>query len=235
MPRNAPGLSDPFSTRDGRDAGLSSHDLRSDAWSRPFVGVRSFQEAETVPELARAYAPKMHPDAWFSHTTAALLHGMWLPPARQHLLEVHVAVPPGVRAPRDRRVKGHTLIERPGHVQTKDGLRVAQPWEAWCQLATILGMVDLIIAGESLLAKNRGDRLALESLVRAVRVGGRPRQKMLDRALPQLRSGSRSAKETELRLMIVADGMPEPEINVDVLNAQGGWIASSTSSGASPV
>lgn len=157
MPRNAPGLSGPFSTREGRAAGLTGHDLRADGWSRPFVGVRSFDEPETVADLARAYVPKMHPAGYFSHTTAALLYGMRLPPALQHRLELHVSVPPGVRAPRDRLVKGRTLVERPGYVRTKDGLRLAQPWEVWCQLATILGMIDLIVAGESLLAKGRRD------------------------------------------------------------------------------
>lgn len=47
---------------------------------------------------------------------------------------------------------------------------------------------------------------------------------MLNRALPQLRAGSRSAEESELRLMIVADGLPEPEIDLDIDDGLGRWI-----------
>jgi hypothetical protein len=225
MSRSASGIDGPFSLAEGAGAGYSAGQLRSPRWHRPFAGVRSFDEPQTVRALAEAYVPKMRPEAFFSHVTSAVLLGIWLPLELQHRMVLHVAVPPGVRAPRDRQVAGHTLIERPGLVRTVHGLRIARAEETWCQLATILGLDDLVIAGESLLAKNRRDRLPLWSLVAAVDAGDRPRQTMLERALPLLREGSRSAKETELRRLLVAEGLPEPEINGDITDDAGVWIA----------
>lgn len=225
MPRSARQVDGPFSIREGRRAGYSNGELRSERWARPFAGVRAFDGPQSVRELAEAYSVKMRPEAFFSHVTSAVLLGMWLPLALQHRMVLHVSVPHGVRAPRDRLVKGHTLIERPGLVQSHHGLRVASARETWCQLATILGLDDLVIAGESLLAKNRRDRLPLWSLVAAVDAGDRPRQTMLERALPLLREGSRSAKETELRRLLVGAGLPEPEINGDILDDAGVWVA----------
>lgn len=203
---------------------MTPHDLRDPGLERPFVNVRSTRPAETPLELAEDYAAKMRQGAYFSHVTAALLWGMWLPPVLQRRMLLDVGVPPHLRAPRDRRMKGHHLIERPGLVTTRRGVRVASPWETWCQLATVLGIIDLVVAGESLLAKNRPDRLRLGSLADAVAVGGRPRQRLLERALPLLREGSRSARETELRLLLVAAGIPEPEMNGNIEDGQGRWI-----------
>ncbi|WP_375388526.1 hypothetical protein [uncultured Amnibacterium sp.] len=219
------GTDGPFSLEEGLAAGYTAGELRSGRWIRPFAGVRSYDEPQTVEDLARAYAPKMRSEAYFSHATSAVLLWMWLPLALQSRMLLHVAVPPHVRAPRDRLVKGHHLIDRPGLIWTHDGLRIASARETWCQLATILGMEDLIIAGESLLAKNRPGRLRLDDLVTAVAAGDRPRQAMLERALPQLREGSRSAKETELRRLLVRNGLPEPQINGDVFDDDGTWVA----------
>lgn len=225
MSHNAPGLDGPFSLGDGRRAGYSEGELRSGRWVRPFAGVRSFDEPQTVIELAQAYSAKMRDEAFFSHATSGIALAMWLPMAVQHRMVLHVAVPPHVRAPRDRLVKGHTLIERPGLVRTWRGMRIASPRETWCQLATVLGFEDLIIAGESLLAKNRRNPLRLDDLVSAVAMGDRPRQALLERALPELRVGSRSPKETELRRLLVAAGLPEPEINGDIFDTDGTWVA----------
>jgi hypothetical protein len=219
MTRSAPELDGPFSLEEGKRAGFSAGELRSTRWNRPF------DEPQTVLALAEAYSAKMRPEAFFSHVTSAVLLGMWLPLALRTRMLLDVSVPQGVRAPRDRLVQGHTLIERPGLVQTKHGLRIASGWETWCQLATVLGLDDLVVAGESLLAKNRRDRLPLWSLVAAVDAGDRPRQTMLERALPLLREGSRSAKETELRRLLVRAGLPEPEINGEITDAAGVRVA----------
>ena len=225
MSTSASPLDGPFSLEKGRLAGYSGGALRSSRWARPFAGVRSFDEPQTIRELAEAYAVKMRPEAFFSHVTSAVLLGMWLPLALQQQMVLHVSVPPGIRAPRDHHVKGHTLIERPRMVRAAHGLRIASARETWCQLATILGLEDLVIAGESLLAKNRRDRLPLWSLTAAVEAGDRPRQAMLERAVPLLREGARSAKETELRRLLVRAGLPEPEINGDITDDAGVWIA----------
>ncbi|MCU1473061.1 endonuclease domain-containing protein [Amnibacterium sp.] len=214
-----------FRLTDGLAAGLTPKQLLSTRFERPFAGVRSTGRPMNVAELASAYAAKMHPSAFFSHTTAAILHGMWLPLAQQDEQVLHVSVTPPSRAPRDRRVRGHHLVDRPGLVQVRGGMRVASPVETWCQLATQLGLLDLVVSGESLLAKGRPFHFPLHRLVTAVEAGDRPRQQMLERAVPALREGVRSPWETVLRLLLVGAGLPEPEINGTIRNPDGGFVA----------
>ena len=216
---------DPFHLTQGINAGFTEKQLRARRFERPFAGVRTLEQLATVEQLALAYQPKMHPAAFFTHTTAAVLYGIWLPEALKAEQVLHVSVVPPARAPRDRHVKGHHLIERPGLVRTRDGMRIASPLETWCQLATVLGLLDLIVAGEWLLAKGRPGRVPLHLLVAAVETGDRPRQSLLERALPALREGVRSPWETRLRLLLVGAGLPEPEINGAIRTEEGRFVA----------
>lgn len=195
--------------------------MRAKRFAQPYRGVRSSGPLNTVLDRARAYARKMRPEAFFSHVTAAVLWGIWLPLVLERSEILHVSVPPGVRAPRDRLVKGHHLVPRKQQVVLHLGLRVAGEIETWCQLAQILGLEDLIVAGESLLAKNRRHRRRLWELEAAVKAGDRPRQALLNAALPLLREGVRSAMETRLRRLLVAAGLPEPLINQEIFDADG--------------
>ncbi|GAA2749596.1 uncharacterized protein DUF559 [Amnibacterium kyonggiense] len=195
--------------------------MRSRRFAQPYRGVRTSGPLATVLDRARAYAQKMRPEAFFSHVTAAVLRGIWLPLVLERSELLHVSVPPTVRAPRDRLVKGHHLVPRAGQVTLHLGLRVADEIETWCQLAQILGLEDLVVAGESLLAKNRRRPRRVWELEAAVRAGDRPRQALLNAALPLLREGVRSAMETRLRRLLVAAGLPEPLINQEIFDAAG--------------
>lgn len=222
------GISDEaFAVSAGLRAGLSPKQLRNARFETPFSGVRSSEHPVDVTALARSYAVKMRPGSFFSHVTAAVLNDIWLPLHLERAEVLDVAVHPGARAPRDRRVRGHHLIERPGLVWERNGLRVANPIETWCQLATVLGMLDLIVAGECLLGKGRPRPVALHELVAAVAVGDRPRQRMLNQVLSRLRTGVRSPWETVLRLLLVDAGLPEPEINGLIFTDEGQFIAES--------
>jgi hypothetical protein len=214
-----------FRLTEGAAAGLTAKQLLSSSFDRPFAGVRTTHRPESVNDLVAAYRPKMRGAAFFSHTTAAVLHSFWLPPALEQEQVLHVSVVPPARAPRDRRVRGHHLVDRPGLVQVRDGIRLASPVETWCQLGTVLGMLDLVVAGESLLAKGRYPRMPLHRLVDAVGAGDRPRQGLLERALPELREGVRSPWETVLRLLLVGAGLPEPEINGSIDDGAGRFVA----------
>lgn len=227
MPRDTPDLAGAFSYSDGIAAGLTPDELRNPGWSAPHHGVRSHREASTPMELAEDYLPRMRPEQYFSHATGGIAHAMWLPSSVERRLEIHVAVPPGFRQPRGKRVRGHLLVERPGGLLMRRGLRVARLEETWCQLATVLGLEDLIVAGESVLAKGRTDRLPLRVLRHAVEAGDRPRQALLNKALPELRENVRSPKETQLRRLLVAAGLPEPAINMDIFDRSGTWVAES--------
>lgn len=155
---------------------------------------------------------------FFSHVTAAIVHGIWLPLAIERRLELHVSVikaPIGSpRAPRDARVRGHHLVDRPGLVVERRGVRVANAIETLCQLASLLGDDDLVVAAESLLPPHRASSaVMLERIVAAFSDPRRPHSRKLLRAAPRIRIGSRSAEESRFRLRLVAAGLPEPLIN----------------------
>jgi very-short-patch-repair endonuclease len=178
-----------------------------------------------VHELARAYAPIGAPGEFFSHTTAAVLHGLWLPLALERELVLHVSVRKPQRAPRNAHVLGHHLVDRPGLVVDVDGLPVANPFETWAQLARLLTVTELVVAGEALLAKPRADRHRNHARLLAIAADeARPFHRKLARAAALLRVGSRSAGETRFRLMLTRNGLPEPRINFDIRDGAGRFI-----------
>lgn len=211
----------PFTVGAAFQAGVGAARLRSARLAAPFVGVRSTTMPATVRDLVAAYLPKMGTEEFFSHRTAALLHDMWLPFDVAERLRLDVAVRPPARAPRDRRVDGHHLVDRPGLVDLRDGVRVANAVETWCQLGTVLRVLDLVAAGDSLVAKGRpGDDL-LPALLAAADDRDRPCSKRLLEAAALVRRGARSAQETKVRLLLVLSGLPEPEINGEIESRQG--------------
>jgi Protein of unknown function (DUF559) len=222
-----------FRLQDAQQQGVSATRLRAGDLARPFVGVRlapgsegAGPELHPVERLARLYAPKMAAAEFFSHATAAVLHGMWLPLELERSEVLHVSVRKPARAPRDQRVKGHHLVDRPGLVIERGGLRLAGALETWCQLATQLRIPDLVAAGESLLTPDHRDTdLMLDRMVTAAADTDRPVHVRLDRAAALIRRGVRSPKETELRLLLLEAGLPEPEINGVVLDDRGARVA----------
>lgn len=204
----------PFSVADGRAVGASRRRLDSGRLDRPFAGVRSTRAPANVRALCAAYLPRMAPHEFFSHRTAALLHGLWLPLAVERRLLLDVAVVKPHRAPRDARVIGHHLIDRPGLVVDVDTWPTSNPTETVCQLARVLGDEDLVVAAEALLPPHDPrSALALARLTRAGSDPSRHGRARLLRVLPRLRIGSRSPQETRLRLLLLAEGLPEPLLN----------------------
>ena len=172
-----------------------------------------------------AYAPKLAPGEFFSHGTAAVLHGMWLPLEVERRLLLDVAVVKPARAPRDRLVIGHHLVPRPGLVVVKDGLPISSAVETWCQLASVLSTLSLVVAGDSLVKKGRPRPDAMLGALRdAAADADRPFAKRLFTAAAAIRVGSRSPGESELRRLLVESGLPEPEMNAALLDDRGRFL-----------
>ncbi|TFD86226.1 hypothetical protein [Cryobacterium serini] len=58
-------------------------------------------------ELARAYSKRMPSTHVFSHATAAMIHGIWLPRRLESDRRLHISVPAGTRAPQMVGIIGH--------------------------------------------------------------------------------------------------------------------------------
>ncbi|OZD46372.1 hypothetical protein CH252_21390 [Rhodococcus sp. 06-1477-1B] len=209
-----------FTVREAMSLGVPRDRLSAKDLHAPFHGTRSTSDIATVLDRCRAYEPRLTGTQFFSHQTAALLWGMPLRgPAPHHL---HVSAIRPDREPRTRGVIGHRLDIRPSQLTLRHGLPTACPVETWAQLGADLEEDDLIAIGDAILTAGLGDRADL------VEAAGRPRRrgaKALAAALPLIREGAESPRESAVRLILARAGLPEPELNWVLRDETGNFVA----------
>lgn len=196
---------------------LAARDLRA-----AFHGVRALADATTEDVLSRCriYEPRLTAAQFFSHTTAAALWGLPLPTRGSESL--HVSARPPDREPRTRGVTGHRL-DLPIELSTlRHGLPVPTPAESWAQLGALNSVDDLIAIGDAILTRQLAERADLEEAAQRLTRRGVSR---LREALPLLRPGAESPRETAVRLIVVRAGLPEPELNIDLCDEDGRFLA----------
>lgn len=193
---------------------------------RPFRGVRSQGlNLSELSERCAAYRPRMTPDQFFSHSTAALLHGIPVPlilwrERRLHISVLRPAYPPGTAG-----ILGHRL-RAPVARATVGALPVSDAVSTWCLLGSVLGLRDLVAAADYLVGPK--PKATLAQLERAVNGWhGHNGSAALRAALPLVRSRVRSPRETLLRLVIRDAGLPEPEINYRIYDDDGQFLTES--------
>lgn len=232
---NGPG--DAFRSRDAAAAGISRAQLRSGKFAHPFFDVYTRpsglvlrdrfgtplrpRESEHL-RRALAFAKKMRPEWFFTHVTAAVIHGIPLPLTCLDSSEVDVGVMVGGRAPRAKGVRGHEVRPRLVSVRTDEatGLRVASPASTWALLGSVLhDGYDVVAAGDAVVRTWRIDEplATLTELHAAVDAGRRVGVRALRDALPRIRTRSASRPESRLRLVLVDGGLPEPALNFAVV------------------
>ncbi|GAB2468389.1 hypothetical protein HD599_000565 [Conyzicola lurida] len=217
-----PELGPEFLFRDARGLGISRRRLAASDLTTPFRGTRALplrlpdglgyferRDAELL-HRCRAYLHVAPADFRFSHVTAALLHGIPLPQkfAERTALDVTVAVS---SVPRRAGVVGHRLRELPAVVMVK-GLPTLPAEFVWVQLAAVLSVDELVVAGDYLV-RRKAPASTLQRLTAAADVAeGRPGAARLRQAAAETRAGTDSPPESRLRLVIVRAGLPEPVI-----------------------
>lgn len=213
-----------FSYRSAREAGIGRGVLRGSRFIAPFHGVRAEppEPQPEIDELVRScqwYLPRLREGQFFSHSTALALYGAAVPP--QDARAVHVSVHRPSSPPRTRGVFGHRLQQRDPAVHLLGELPVEAPERAWVQASRTWTTDDLVVAADHLVRRDHPlttiHALATEAL--------RMRGGILGEPLSLIREGSESALETLLRLVLVRAGLPEPELNVPLRDAQGRTVA----------
>lgn len=197
----------PFLRQDGLRAGLSKHRLDSSAYTRLFGSVRLLA---TVPVDVRTRclaAALVAPDVVVSHHTAAELWGGIVPETTL----THVAA----RSRDQRRPRRGLALHHAKKVRTTThrGVLVTTPEQTFCDLASTLTLVDLVILGDSLVQKRA---TTPEALVAAVEQSTDSHRARARRAADLVRERVDSPMETRVRLMIVFAGLPEPVVNLQV-------------------
>lgn len=233
--------SGPFEFGEAREADIGRGRLRRDDISHPHRGL--YVPAGTVPEgiegRCEALLPLLGPGQWFSHATAARLWGMPLPKPYRDDETLHVI------SLADGEANGRSLrMRRPGvsgwegrsaRGEVRGILPVISPADVWGQLATrgatamgvTLTREWLVAVGDHLLTGPRVNgrrhplctRAQLEDA--AARRRGARGARALEWALERVREPVDSPKETQLRMGLVALGLPEPEVQVAVDTAEG--------------
>ena len=222
-----------FTVAQGRSSGVADGRMRGCDLDRPHHGVRARALDPTdLVDRCTALLPLMSSDQVFSHRTAAALLGMPLPAEN------------GASDPLDVLTIGARRMRRPGVAgrQTDDAdtpiasiahLPVVAPARTWCHLAELgrAARVDrrwLVAIGDHAISGARSARGRMPplaehaDLAEAVREhGSRRGAASLAWALPRLRRPVDSPRESLLRLILVAGGLPEPEVQFAVTTAQG--------------
>ncbi len=127
--------------------------------------------------------------------------------------------PPHARPGSRLRVSGIAARVRAGSRSTRrDGLLVTTPAQTFVDLAPELGLVDLVVLGDSLV---RAGVVTVAELVGAA--ADAPRRSAAHRGARLVRARVDSPMATRLRLLLVLAGLPEPVVDV-VIRDEGGRV-----------
>lgn len=212
-----------FTLRAALDRGYSDAELRSMAFTTPARGARITaaigDEARALFEAVRVLAKD---DQFFSHATAARIHGMPLPLRLERERRVHLASPSGRARMRRPGVVGHRIRAT---VVVVEGMRVESRADTFVHLAAMLTLEELVSVGDWLVSPARAEALTVEELTDAVRRFGKARGlNRARRALMLIRVGAESPRETLVRLLVIR-ALPEPVLQHKVFDASGTFIA----------
>lgn len=222
-PKPLPLLSHPFTPLEADRADVPRSRLRARDLERRVYGVRAATGAyDDLPERCRLFARRLPPEVFFSHTTAALLMGVPLPLHLERRLEVHASVPAPQRAPHAHGLRGHSRAVSPGDVRDVHGIRLSSPERAWCELASVLDVPQLVAAGDHLIHHN-APWTSTDALARRIAIGDRiARSAKLPAALALLDDRAESAQESLLRVLLYSRGLTGARVNRVVVRSTAG-------------
>lgn len=205
----------PFTRADAIAAGISPKQLRGSRFRRIFRGVYVCARIPDHPLIRARAALLLHPPhAVASHQSAARAYRL---PVPAHALEHVTVAEPGERTRIDG-IRCHVSGRSEAEVRIVDGIRVSAPCTMFVELASVLGLVDLVVVGDALVRL----RLATPEDLRAWCETSTDRSaRAARRAASYVRRRVDSPMETRLRLLLVLAGLPEPEVNLPILDEQG--------------
>jgi hypothetical protein len=192
------------------------HELRGSRFQKVIRGVYVYAGTDLTPEVLALAALKLHPaGAFVSHHTAAEVRGVPVPTCDR----VHVTV-----QKQESRVQRHGVAchvscwER--RIERVRGIAVSAPLDLFIELAGVLSLVELVIAGDAMV---RAKLFTSHELRRFCVATKRWHSRRARRGAAYVRDGVDSPMETRLRMLLVLAGLPEPEVNHKIRDAQG-WV-----------
>lgn len=238
-----PGLPLEFATRAAEAHGLSSSRLRAGDLDRPFRGARIRRDQARSPNpyeaavqhelsLIHALGARLVEGQFICHRSAALLWGAPMP--YRAVPDLHLGTLLPQRAPRVRNATGHGFEPHRVSLTERAGLPLTTPESTFATLGS-LSLTSLVAIGDHLVRRYRagyGRRnvgkppyTTIELLAAAVEIGRWRGASKLRQALSLIREDSWSPRESNTRVTLVLGGLPEPELNVDVFDRDGFFVA----------
>lgn len=236
-----------FSVSEARAAGLSDESLRSRRFEAPFHATRIVRppaadesvhpfelERRRTVQLIHALACRLTPVQFISHSSAALLWGTPIPHRLGQVL--HLSAHSPARAPRVAGTIGHRIDPGRCPVMRLDGVPLSSPATTWAMLGGLGASVsELVVAGDYFARRYRAGHgrrevgrpplASLDELRAVLELGRWSGSSRLALALSLVREDSWSPQESLLRLNLHEAGLPEPELNVDVHDDSGRFLA----------
>lgn len=206
-----------FTYREGLLAGASVSRLRASDLTAPSREIRvPSGNHQPLLDRVRPYT-SLGVKNCVSHVTAAQIHGMPLPWFDEELRTLHLSRTPGSSQPRRRGVVGHCINVAGADILWMQGVPVTTPARTFLDLATILGLDDLVAVADYLICEHdRHFEPPKRAIIHAEQlrayIGGFhhvPGLAKAKEALELMRVGVDSPPETRLRLILHRAGLPE--------------------------
>lgn len=210
-----------FSVRNAEASGIGRKRHSARDLIRPYAGVRAAEEPLTFIAHVACYVPRMRAGQRFAGRTALRLWGLPFPVRWTSAEPLDVAVDTGHSPPRTVGIRGRRIAAGRAHSWEIGRARVVDPVAALFLCAAELPRVPMLVALEALITtadnypglREGRPSVDVEMIERRLIEWGRfPGCGGIRAALPRVRGGVESPKETETRMLLVDAGLPEPEI-----------------------
>jgi hypothetical protein len=203
----------PFTRAQAKTAGLKAKDVRVADVRRLHRGVYIAADVElTNVHRIQAALSIFEATAFASHASAARLWGLPIPT----LADEHVSVPKSELRRNRPGIRCH--LHRSPDVQVRQRLRVSTPPQLFIEMASIIGLVDLVVLGDAMVKR----KLATPAgLIEYCENSGMRGARVALRAARYVRERVDSPMESRLRMLLVLAGLPEPEVNLTLRDVDG--------------
>ena len=220
----------PFTVAEAAAAGVSPKRLRHRSLAALGRGIRSQDPTPGLPLSVRVRPfIEVNERCAASHLTAAELGSLPARLVKEGPQMYHLIRPEGAAHLNRPHVIVHRMKLYNDEITIHEGVPITTPERTWLDLAEMLTVDELVVAGDSCVRMPRRELEGRETPLCSLG----DLQRMIDRhkgkrgirrareALQLIRVGSDSPQESLLRLAIVRGGLPEPELNVPITDEQG--------------
>lgn len=206
-----------FTTAEAADEGVTRRMLQGTSYVSIHRGVHVWSHLDRTPEvLVGADLLLLPPDACISHLSALHWYGVHVGSTADRHYSTNTAS--------QTRLSGVRLHRRRGRLSPRvvRGLPVLGPDRTLVDCATRLRPTDVVRAGDWLVRLGLTSPTTLEDYALRRHLDG---VVLARRVSPLVRSRVDSVKETDVRLLLVASHLPEPEVNGQIVDAFGRFVA----------